>query len=362
VIDTGVNKNHPDLNVTFCRDATGRKIRNRCNDQIGHGTHVAGSAAASGGEDGLGIFGTAPSVELGVEKICTTLCWQDDLIRGIEDGTERFQPDVITLSFSATDTDLLRNAVEAAVNSGALFLASAGNNGPGADTISYPAAYPEVVAVGMLDAARIVNRMSSRGSDDENDSGITDREVELAGGGFVIESTSMNGCYEVMSGTSMATPSVAGFAAANWQDSNDDPRSFLRNFSVDIDNSARFGLEDYDDTTSGYDASSGYGMPQDGGIEGNNLAAVYVPQANVSPDDEVSITVTGTPNSMFRIGVTSPSGDWTYGEFMTDYSGKRDLTLTPWTDPGTWLITVDFGGGAIPDFGAAYGTFEQITP
>ena len=81
-------------------------------------------------------------------------------------------------------------------------------------------------------------------------------------------------------------------------------------------------------------------------------------QTSVPAGQTVNIVVSGPANSNFRIGVTSPAGDWTFGEFTTDGSGSSALTLTPWTDPGTWLLTVDFGGGAT-DFGAAYDTFQQ---
>ncbi len=358
VIDTGVNVDHPDLDVAFCRNATGRRIKNNCKDDIGHGTHVAGSAAATGGADGLGLFGTAPGATLGVEKICgSQLCFVDDMIRGIEDGVQNFAPDVISMSFGAPDGTALRNAIADAVASGALFLVSAGNGGPGADTISYPASDANVVAVGSLDAARIATRMSARGGDDGDDSSVAVGEVEVAGAGFVIESTSMGGCYQVMSGTSMAAPSMAGFAAASWQGTSAATRALLRADAADIDNSAALG--GYDDTGLGFDAATGYGMPRNAfAIDGAIAAQVAAAQATVSAGETVGIQISGPADAAYRIGISSPSGDWTYGAFTTDGSGASALTLTPWTDPGTWLLSVDFGGGAA-DFGAAYDVFEQ---
>ena len=350
VIDTGVNKEHPDLDVTWCKNTTTSRIKNNCKDDIGHGTHTAGSAAADGGTDGLGLFGAAPGAILGVAKICgKKLCFMDDLIRAIEFGSDNFRPDVISLSFGGPDSPTFHNAVKAAVDAGALFVASAGNDGPADDSISYPAAYPEVVAVGMLDAARIVNRMSSRGS-----------EAELTGGGFVIESTSMDGCYQIKSGTSMSTPSVAGFAAANWKGSNTLTRDYLRDTAAeDVDNSQV--LPGYDGTEEDFDTSSGYGLPRNGGLNGSIGATVAAGQDSVLPGETVNINVTGPPNANYRIGVTSPSGDWTYEGFTTEANGTDALTLnlTTWTDLGTWLLTVDFGGAA--NFGPAFDTFEQQT-
>ena len=354
VVDTGVNKDHADLDVSFCRNVTRRKVKNNCKDDVGHGTHTSGSAAANGGLDGLGLFGAAPGATLGMEKVCTNLCWLDDLARGIEDGTQNFHPQVMTISIGGPDHSALKNAIDAAVAAGTLIFSSSGNSGPGANTISYPAAYPNVVAVGMLDAVRIANRMSSRGIVDDTDSTISARELELTGGGFVIESTSFDGCYEIMSGTSMSSPSVAGFAAANWQGFT--TRSHLQNVAQDINNSAI--LPGYDDTVPGFDTSTGYGLPRNGRENGSISASVNAVQALVPAGQTVNIVVSGPVNSNFRIGVTSPAGDWTFGEFTTDGSGNSALTLTPWTDPGTWLLTVDFGGGAT-DFGAAYDTFQQ---
>lgn len=340
VIDTGVNRNHPDLDVTWCKDTTSTRLKNNCKDDIGHGTHTAGSAAAYGGADGLGLYGTAPGATLGVAKICGKMfCFMDDLIRAIEVGSAEFDPHVISLSFGGPDSDTFRNAVQAAVAGGALFVASAGNDGPANNTISYPAAYPEVVAVGILDANRIANRMSSRGN------------VELAGGGFVVESTSVSGCYEVMSGTSMSAPSVAGFAAANWQGSQSATRAYLVNMlAEDVDNSA---ITEYGDgTTAGYDVVTGYGLPRSGAFIGGNDASV---KALPQTDGTVDFDVTGPINAVYRIGIGSPDGGWTYGEFTTDANGDDRLTLNPWNDAGGWLVNVDFGG--VGTFDAAYDTF-----
>ena len=371
VVDTGVNKNHPDLDVSFCRNATTGKVRNNCKDGDGHGTHTSGSAGANGGTDGLGLFGTAPGAMLGMEKVCTNLCWMDDLVRGIEDGTQRWDPDVMTISIGGPASAALKNAIDAAVAAGALVVSSAGNNGPGANTMGYPESYDNVLAVGALDAFRIAVNFSSRGIDNANDPNhltISARELELAGGGFVIESTSNDGCYEVMSGTSMSAPSVAGFAAANWKGSAAATRTELQTvLAQDVDNSGVLGS--YDGTTSGFDTSTGYGLPRNSGINGGIFANVTTDvQGSVPPSSNpfdctnnlgcVTIDVTGPPNANYRIGISSPDGSWTFGEFSTDDGGISPLVLNPWTDPGTWLITVDFGGGAT-DFGAAYATFEQ---
>lgn len=356
VIDTGTTVSHPDLRVSICRNVTGRKPKNDCGDSNGHGTHTSGSAAAMGGIDGLGLYGGAPGATLGFVKICRAQCFSDALVRGIEDAVAH-DADIISLSFSASHTTALRNAVLYAAASDVLFFASTSNDGPAENTISYPAAYPEVVGVGILGANRIGNRMTGRGSDDGNDASITDGEVELIGGGFVVESTARDGCYEVLSGTSMATPAVAGFAAANWQSGGAGAtRSWLRSVAEDIDSSSR--APGYDPSSAGYDRISGYGLPRTtAGTNGSGGVTVTLP-GTVAAGSGASLTISGPSSAHYRIGIGSPQGDWTFGEFTTDGSGQSPLTFTPWTDAGTWLITVDFGGGRT-DFAAGFATFVQ---
>lgn len=363
VIDTGVRRDHPDLAVASCRDVTGRRVKkNSCDDAIGHGTHVAGSAAANGGADGLGLFGAAPGAVLGVQKICTSRCFLDDLIQGIEDGVASFGPDIISLSFSAPEEQTLKNAIQAAVDGGVLFFTSAGNKGPDAGTITYPASDPNTIAVGMLDAARIANRISSRSAEDPESLAADETKVEFAGGGFVVESTASNGCYAVMTGTSMSTPSVAGFAAANWQpgitrqEAADATLDVLVVGTQDIHTALRNDAYGYvDDSGAGFDIVTGHGLPQAGGVDGSIMAKVVVFNKPVLGQD-AEIDVTGPPEATFRIGATSPNGNWAYGEYTTDLAGYARVLLTAHTDAGQWLLTVDFGGGK-DDFSPAHHSF-----
>ncbi len=71
VLDTGIDTDHPDLkgNIMDCKDATKLRIKKGCEDNNGHGTHVAGTIAANGGSDGAGIFGVAPESKLMVVKV-----------------------------------------------------------------------------------------------------------------------------------------------------------------------------------------------------------------------------------------------------------------------------------------------------
>jgi len=356
VIDTGTTPSHPDLRVSVCRDVTGRKVKHGCADTDGHGTHTSGSAAANAGRDGLGLIGGAPGATLGVIKICDGLCFTDALVRGIEEAVKR-RADIISLSFAASDSEPLRNAVAHAVERGVLFLAAAGNAGPLPNSIVYPAAYPGVVAVGMLDPSRIVSPFSSRGVDDGEDGVVGSRELELAAGGFLVESTWTDGCYRVLSGTSMSTPAVAGLAAAHWQGDAAATRAWLVEMAEDVDNSSR--APGVDPSSQGWDAASGYGLARAGaGSSGGGAASVTsIPSAGFYAE-EILLDVNGPAHAVYRIGVTSPSGDWAWGQFTTDSAGRGEVRLNPWRDPGVWLVSLDVGGGPY-GFDADWATYRQ---
>ncbi len=262
VLDTGVNVNHPDLKrrIGQCKDFTNLRfpvVDNKCEDKNGHGTHVTGIIAADAGADRLGIYGVAPSAKILAYKVCGAngSCYADDIAVGLKTAIEQ-GANVINMSFG-TDRDIpfIRNAVNDAWSKGVLLIAAAGNDGPFPDSIDYPAAYASVVAVGAINKSLKVTDWSSRGINLSTDPDvINDRDIEFAAPGDSIESTWNNGGYVILSGTSMASPFVAGLAAKYWQSGaeNKPPaqatRDFLRSLAVDIlpvvgqDNNSGFGL------------------------------------------------------------------------------------------------------------------------
>ncbi|MFP5364104.1 MAG: S8 family serine peptidase [Thermoleophilia bacterium] len=219
ILDTGVLAGHEDLAgkvvncagvrsfgidllgiITLPLFADPTIIGGRCADDNGHGTHVAGTAAAIAG-NGRGIAGVAPNSPLAV---CKALDRRGaGAVAGIANCLGYLASNgakVISMSLGTTaDSVTLRNAVAAASGS-ALIVAASGN---GADSVAhYPASYPEAVSVAATD-----NR------DQRAPFSTFNADVEVAAPGVGILSTWNNGGYHVISGTSMATPHAAGVAA-----------------------------------------------------------------------------------------------------------------------------------------------------
>jgi subtilisin len=258
VLDTGVYKDHLDLkaNIIDCKDATKRGIRKGCADSNGHGTHVAGTISANGGDDGKGIFGVAPEAKLMAIKVCgPDGCWTDDIAAGIRYATDN-GADIISMSLGGdTQSSLIKDAIDDAVSAGVLVVAAAGNDREdGIGSIDYPGAYVKVVAVAAFNSAGVIASFSSLGVND-NDWFIEEKEIEFAAPGVSVESTWKNGCYNTISGTSMATPHIAGIAARDWQNTADETRVYLQ----DLAKNYTENVKDYGQT--GDDIEAGFGLP-----------------------------------------------------------------------------------------------------
>jgi len=250
ILDTGVAK-HSDLSIAVCKDTTKKRLSDGCNDQNGHGTHVAGIAAANGGSDGNGIYGVAPDAGLWAIKVCKAdgTCYADDVAEGIYYAVNN-GANIILMSFGAdSDVPLIRSAIDYGVQHGALFVAAAGDDG----SIDWPAANFKVIAVGALDSSNAIPSWSSRGINSLTiPYSVEERDIEFAAPGVGIESTWNDGCYRTLSSTSMAAPHIAGLAAKLWQGSAAATRDYLQYI-------ARYNYADIGD--AGDDNAAGFGLP-----------------------------------------------------------------------------------------------------
>lgn len=202
VIDTGIDLKHPDLKANIAGGYNAISPRRSPTDGNGHGTHVAGTIAAV--NNTTGVVGAAPAARLYAVKALNDngSGYISDIIEGI-DWSIRNGMQVINMSLgTASDIQSFHDAVKRAYDAGITVVAAAGNSGPGENTVSYPARYPEVIAVAATDKNDNLAEFSSRGP-----------EVDLAAPGVNIYSTYKRGTYKTLSGTSMAAPHVAGTAA-----------------------------------------------------------------------------------------------------------------------------------------------------
>lgn len=209
VLDTGCDLDHPDLKD---RIIGGKNFTNDdqskpeiLKDYNGHGTHVAGTIAAS--ENDAGVIGVAPEANLLIVKVLNRngsgqYSW---IINGINYAIEQ-KADVISMSLGGpTDNPELHEAIKNAVKNNILVVCAAGNEGDGDDStdeFAYPGCYNEVVSVGAIN----LERRSSEFTNSHN-------EIDLVAPGEEILSTYLNGKYATLSGTSMAAPHVAGALA-----------------------------------------------------------------------------------------------------------------------------------------------------
>ncbi len=223
VIDTGINLKHPDLNVV--KDKSFVPGARSGDDDDGHGSHVAGIIAAR--KDGHGIVGVAPGARLWALKVLDkdgNGSWSQ-IIAAIDYVTEHAKEiEVVNMSLGDSDkSEALNRAITRSVDSGVTYIVAAGNDAQDASKET-PSDHPRVLAVSAIADG---NGRGGGGFDpkcepDEVDDTFATfsnfgKNVKIAAPGVCIESASMRqgknaDRYEVMSGTSMAAPHVAGAA------------------------------------------------------------------------------------------------------------------------------------------------------
>ena len=201
VIDTGIDCTHPDLQCDFGSGVNIVDPSAAPMDDNEHGTHVAGTIAGRGRG---GPAGVAPQATLIPVKVLDgdgsgTL---SDIVKGIN-WAARARVNVINMSLGGpTGSPALERAVKSALAAGVVVVCAAGNSGPAPDTVGFPGGYPGVIAVAASDAKDGVAKFSSRGD-----------AVAFIAPGVDILSTVPGGKTAKLSGTSMASPHVAGLAA-----------------------------------------------------------------------------------------------------------------------------------------------------
>ncbi|MCF7223625.1 S8 family peptidase [Marilutibacter chinensis] len=257
IIDTGYDLGHPDLQTSRVDgedEGAGAWDNSDGGGLHPHGTHVAGTIAALGG-NGQGVIGVVPGgdLDLHIVRLFDSgggFVYASDLAGAMEDCAAA-GANVISMSLGGDYSSRLEERVAERLNKkGVLLVAAAGNGGsiggfePKGDyaTFSYPASYDAVMSVAAYDNNLERAYFSQYTS-----------QVELAAPGVDVLSTVLAGGYGLNSGTSMATPHVSGVAALVWSNhkscSNHQIRDALRQSAYDLE-------------TPGYDYYSGWGLVQ----------------------------------------------------------------------------------------------------
>ncbi len=228
VIDTGVDLDHPDLNV-HAAGAKNCSTGSSANDGNGHGTHVAGTVGAI--DNTNGVVGMAPGARIWPVRVLNNSGSGtfSSIVCGIDFVTANAsQIEVANMSLGGvgtddgncgnTNNDAMHKAICASVAAGVTYVVAAGNESDDAAN-HVPAAYDEVITVSAL---ADFNGQPGGGAASTCRSDVDDTfanfsnygaDVDIIAPGVCINSTWMRGGYNTISGTSMASPHVAGGAA-----------------------------------------------------------------------------------------------------------------------------------------------------
>jgi len=211
IIDTGINRNHEEFSGG--RVLAGYDFLNNDADPAddhGHGTHVAGTAAAPANNAGVPGVAYGANIKILPVKVCDgNGCPSSAIISGIRYAADQ-GAQVINLSLGGRfGSTAEQDALKYALGKNTLPFCASGNDR--ASSVSYPAAFPECVAVGATDWNDTRASYSNRGT--ALDIAAPGGDSENRNGYSYILASGYQGDYVFMAGTSMATPQAAGLGA-----------------------------------------------------------------------------------------------------------------------------------------------------
>jgi len=332
IIDSGINYKHPDLDGNYAGGDDFVQGDGDPMDVYGHGTHVAGTACAEDNDNGdadgpYGVVGVAPECALYALRVLDDAGFGDssDLIAAMEWAVDNgMQVANLSLGWDRSPGDTVEQAFDNAEAAGVVIVAAACNNGnpPGrGDNVCYPALYDSVIAVAATDASDRRASFSSTGA-----------QVELAAPGVSVLSTwnddtgyyapdpvcrneeGVKACYKYGSGTSMASPHVAGTAALilaahpGW--TNDQVRAQLRTTADDLgqagwDPQYGFGLVDAVEAVgepANLPPSVSITKPDDGASFGSGATILFTGTASDPEEGDLTVRLAWTSSIDGEIG------------------------------------------------------------
>jgi|TARA_B100001094_G_scaffold331074_2_gene398255 subtilisin family serine protease len=201
VIDTGCDLDHDDLKHNLLPGKNFISENKQPRDDNGHGTHVAGTIAAT--NNGVGMVGVAPKTKIVPIKALDKKGGGSTQViaRAVEWAVDQ-RVDFITMSLGSGHMDPnLQQAINYAEAMGVVVFCAAGNSGPNVD-IMYPAKFNNTISIGAIDNKFNRTRFSCSGE-----------SLDFMAPGLNIFSTVPNNRYAIMSGTSMSNPFATGCAS-----------------------------------------------------------------------------------------------------------------------------------------------------
>ncbi len=326
VLDTGIDHYHQSLR-NFVNTSMGRSfVGSTTMDSFGHGTHVAGTIASYGSVSGVMQNATLIPVKvLGDDGRGSNYGIAQGILYASEIGA-----DVINMSLGGGSFDsTVNNACETAVSRGTIVVAATGNDNY--SSVSYPAAYDSVIAVGSVTSNGSRSWFSNYGTG-----------IDVMAPGSDIYSTVPNNGYELMSGTSMATPHVAGLLglmrSANRNLTPAQARSILRSTAMPAGSSNEYGYGIINAFAAVQAAQGGTTEP------GTDPQPVYATSTTITADKSTyypgeSITLTAKVTDQNSRSLSGASVKFTF-TLPDGYSLTYDA-VTNTSGIATWVLTSD---------------------
>jgi len=341
IIDSGIDYTHPDLNDNYVGGRDFVQGDDDPMDVYGHGTHVAGTACAEDNDNGIddatgkfGVVGVAPQCALYSLRVLNDDGggYWSDIIAAMQWAVDNsMQVANLSLGSSFDPGGTVKLAFDNAEAAGVVIVAAAGNSGNPrgkGNNVIYPAKYDSVIAVAATDS-----------SDERASFSSTGDQVELAAPGVAVFSTwndsdsphdpqpvchteeDKQACYKYGSGTSMASPHVAGTAAlviaSGITDANGDGK---------INDEVRLRLQETADDLgpAGWDSKYGYGL-----VDADEAAP---PAGNLPPVADAGLDQTASDSDGDGVEAVTLDGS-------ASYDPDGTITAYEWTESEEVLST-----------------------